>query len=476
MDTTNTTANPAVLQKLTEEVPKAVLTPDSPQYEQELPKFWNKDNASIRPSAILTPSTPQETGNILRILSETGTDFAIRSGGYMPVPGYNTSSSILISTVNLNKIEVLPGDLVQFGAGLQWGSVYDFLEPRGLVVPGGRSRPVGVSGFLLHGGVSHFYGEVGWACESVTEFEVVLADGRVVTANEKESADLYWALKGGGKNFGVVTAFTMKTCALPKMWGGPRLALGNEGTVGRVFKTMHEGLEEGRDEKAHVEVISFYNPHACPSGDPLFALCLAYAGETERPEALRGFWEIDSVADMTRVTTQRGLADDEKEFVGYDKRGLFRAFSYRGGPELTAELYKEFYALVKESDVFKDDPTTIAAMLWLPATRKLAEGNSAISIGEQAQPYLSVNIVLRWDKPEVSQDMHSFADQVIQRLSKKVKDAGAHLQFTYANIAGVGDMTFAGLPEKTKKRLSEVAEKYDPQGVFQKQVPGFKLE
>lgn len=240
----------------------------------------------------------------------------------MPVPGYNTSPSVLLSTSDLTGIELGANNTVRFGAGLQWGSVYDFLEPHGLVVPGGRARPVGVAGFLLHGGVSHFYAELGWACESVVEFEVALADGSVVVASAAQNEDLYWALQGGGKNFGVVTAFTMRTREMPKLWGGVRIALGSEEVARRVFESMHglHGRGGVENEKAHAEVISFYNPHACANGDPMFALALAYAGEVERPEVLKGFLEVEAVADMTRVTTQRDLADDEKNFIGYDKR------------------------------------------------------------------------------------------------------------------------------------------------------------
>lgn len=344
---------------------------------------------------------------ILKVLSETVTPFAIRCGGYMPVPGYNTSPSILVSTTNLTNITLLPSpskNLVKFGAGNNWGAIYDFLEPHGLVVPGGRSRPVGVSGFLLHGGVSHFYAEVGWACEAVVEFEVALASGDIVVANEKQNPELYWALKGGGKNFGVVTAFTMRTREMPKMWGGARVALGTTPNATRVFEAMHEGIQGDVDEKAHVEIISFFIPQMCQSGDPMFALCLAYAGEVERPEALKGFLDVEAVMDGTRVTTQKELADDDKQNNGYDKRyarvtfleeraltgitrGLFRAFSYRGNPQLTLNIYTEYYSLAKESGMFEEDPGAMAALLWLPAGRKLSSGTSVISLGEEAEPY-----------------------------------------------------------------------------------------
>lgn len=72
--------------------------------------------------------------------------------------------------------------------------------------------------------------------------------------------------------------------------------------------------------------------------------------------------------------------------------------------------------------------------------------------------------------------MHAIADSITETLKNKLRDAGAFVPFTYANVAGADDMTFAGLPEQTRQKLRDVAAKYDPEGVFQKQVTGFSLE
>jgi hypothetical protein len=172
---------------------------------------------------------------------------------------------------------------------------------------------------------------------------------------------------------------------------------------------------------------------------------------------------------------------------------LFRAFSYRGDPQLSLDIYTAYYALAKESGMFDADPGAMAALLWLPAGRKLSSGTSVMSLGEEAEPYLcksslqpqlhahhltsttACNICVRWEKPEASKKMHAIADGIAETLKRKLRDAGAFVPYTYGNIAGVQDMTFEGHPEKTKKRLRGVADKYDPEGVFQKQVPGFTL-
>ena len=98
--------------------------------------------------------------------------------------------------------------------------MYKALEPFGLAVPGGRLGPVGVPGLLLAGGVSYYGNQVGWSANSVVNYEIVLASGEVVNANAEVNPDLFWALKGGSSNFGIVTRFDIQTVPSRKVWAG----------------------------------------------------------------------------------------------------------------------------------------------------------------------------------------------------------------------------------------------------------------
>lgn len=101
--------------------------------------------------------------------------------------------------------------------------VYDELEKHQCVVGGGRVGSVGVGGYLLGGGLSYYAGRHGFACDNVVAYEVVLADGSIITASANEHEDLFRALKGGGNNFGIVSRFTMGTLPISPVWGGVSL-------------------------------------------------------------------------------------------------------------------------------------------------------------------------------------------------------------------------------------------------------------
>lgn len=100
---------------------------------------------------------------------------------------------------------------LEVGPSHDWGSVYTGLDKHQLAVAGGRLAPVGVPGLLLAGGVNFHGNQRGWSADNVLQYEVVLASGEIVTASADENAGLFWALKGGSSNFGIVTKFKLRT-------------------------------------------------------------------------------------------------------------------------------------------------------------------------------------------------------------------------------------------------------------------------
>ena len=130
-------------------------------------------------------------------------------------------------------------DTVRFGPGGRWADVYAALAPYDRVVAGGREGQVGVAGLILGGGKSFLTPRRGFACDNVLEFEVVLADGRIVKANKNEHADLFRALKGGGaNNFGVVTGFKMAMVESKRIWGG--ITVYSKDHLGAAIEATHD--------------------------------------------------------------------------------------------------------------------------------------------------------------------------------------------------------------------------------------------
>ncbi len=141
--------------------------------------------------------------------AQTGPTLAVRGGGH-GFAGFGTNDGgVVIDLSRLAAVEVVDSDrgLVRIGGGATWGQVAAALAPHGLAISSGDSKGVGVGGLTLSGGIGWKVRKYGLALDQLTAAEVVTAGGEVVTASAREHPELFWALRGGGGNFGIATAF-----------------------------------------------------------------------------------------------------------------------------------------------------------------------------------------------------------------------------------------------------------------------------
>lgn len=140
----------------------------------------------------------------------------------MPVPGAaSTDDGVFISLSKFTTRNLVKNNSVaQIGPGQIWDDVYGWIAPQGLAVAGGRFGEVGVGGLLLGGGINYFGNSHGWAMNSIVGFQVVLGDSSVVEVSASSYSDLFWALKGGNNNFGIVTRFDLKTIQITSAYEG----------------------------------------------------------------------------------------------------------------------------------------------------------------------------------------------------------------------------------------------------------------
>ncbi len=167
--------------------------------------------AAVRPAGIAVCATPRDAATCVTWAKETGTPFAVRSGGHS-YAGFSTSPGLVINVRSLQGAQVNPAEgTVTVAAGVNNADFADAVDPYGVYVPGGRCPTVGLSGLTLGGGWGFSCRHLGMTCDSLVSTDIALASGEIVTASETDNADLFWALRGAaGGNFGVNTSFTYR--------------------------------------------------------------------------------------------------------------------------------------------------------------------------------------------------------------------------------------------------------------------------
>lgn len=209
-----------------------VLRPSDPGYALRQDSYFSSTATELRPTYIVRPHCASEVSQIIQIIVSGGHVFALRSGGHGTSLGAsNIDGGITLDMGLLDGTRIVENSqsadggegyaaLVDIGPAARWRDVYAALDKHGLMVAGGREGSVGVGGLILGGGISFLSGTRGFACDNVAAFEVVLADGRIVQASKATNANLFWALKGGGNNFGIVTNIRMQAVTSRPVWGG----------------------------------------------------------------------------------------------------------------------------------------------------------------------------------------------------------------------------------------------------------------
>ena len=224
------------IDQLREQVHGAVIAPDDEGYEQARRVY----NAMIdrRPRVVVQCADADDVVAAVNFGRENELAVAIRGGGHS-VPGFGTGDdAVVIDLSPMRAVQVDPAKrTARAQGGATWGDFNDATHVHGLATTGGIISTTGVGGLTLGGGIGYLTRGFGLSCDNLLSAEVVTADGRRLVASETENADLFWALRGGGGNFGVVTSLEFQLHPVKDIYGGPMFfELKDAATVLRFYR------------------------------------------------------------------------------------------------------------------------------------------------------------------------------------------------------------------------------------------------
>ena len=444
------------LKELEAEVRGDVLAPDDDGYD-EARTIWNA-MIDRRPTVIVRCAGVADVIRGIEAAREFDLPLAVKGGGHNVAGNAVCEDGLMIDLSRMDSVRVDPTDrTVRVGPGATMADLDHETQAFGLATPGGFNSETGVAGLTLGGGFGYLSRKYGMTIDNLRSVDLVTADGELVSASEDENPDLFWGVRGGGGNFGVVTSFEFDCHEVgPEILAG--LVIHQAEDAPDVVRHWQDFVADVPDELV-VWVVALSAPpfpfiDDAYHGTPVVAVLAVYVGEIEQGEKLveplRTFG--DPIADIVQP---RQYAQWQQFFDGAyaaGARNYWKSLNFTEFDDETIDTCLE-YALARPT------PETKFAMVHLGGE------TSRVPTDATAYPHRDaeflVNVVARWNEPERDDACIDWARASYDALTEHSTDG------TYVNFISedTGEERFAY--RENYDRLVELKSEYDPENVFQ---------
>ena len=434
-----------------------LIAPGDPPYDEARAVF----NAAIdrHPTLIARCADPDDVVRAVKFARSEGLALSVRGTGHNVAGFAVCDGGLVIDLSSMKRVEVDSSErTVRAEGGCTWGEVNDALQPHGLAATGGFVSITGVSGLTLGGGLGWLVRKHGLALDNLLSAQIVLADGGLVTAGPRENSDLFWAIRGGGGNFGVVTSFEFRVHPVGTVLAG--IVLHPAAGAATAIRRWRD-LEVGAPDESTQGALLFHFPDD-PSGPPplrgaaLVGLGGVYAGPVSEGERvlrpLREFGPplVDTFAEMPYNAAQR-MADFlwPPGLHSYWKSAYLKALS-----DDAIDVLVDFFGRV---------PSTRTVIVLEhngdSAWDRVPEGDTAF--GHRAWPYNFV-VTSAWSNPKDTEQNVAWTRGLFTAMRPFVAPGA------YVNYLG-GDEGKEGIEAAYGAKLARLAvikAKYDPMNLF----------
>lgn len=450
---TSHTRNNVALKELRNGFTGEIITSDDPTYDEARKIF----NAMIdrRPSIIAQCAGVEDVVRSIRVARHHSLEISVRGGGHGVAGKALTEGGLVIDLRQMHAVSVNPVDrTVTVGGGATMSHLDRGTEPYGLATTGGRASTTGIGGYILGGGSGWLDRKFGLACDNLLSVELVTASGEVIRASDTEHPELFWALHGGGGNFGVATSFTLRlyellsVTAMLLMWS-PEAGVD-------VLRTYRDFMESAPDDIGGGALFltapaEDFVPESLV-GRLAFVVLITYAGSLNKAHQVAApllelGHEGEFILEMPYADLQCML-DDPPGYRNYCSVEYLDAF-----PD---EAIEQFCAHAKNMVV-----PSASQHILLPQGGALGRGRSDYPLPWRQAPWLIHPYGLYQDSAD-DERVRLWTHDV--RAGLKPWESGA----VYLNFIGDEgqDRVVAGLGQESYARLTKVKAQYDSENVF----------
>src|SRR6516165_5298408 len=379
------TLRPGALAAFRDRLHGRLVCPDDSSYDAAR-RVWN-GRVDRRPAIIALCSDTMDVVAAVHFAHEHELVAAVRGGGHSVAGTAVCDGGLVIDLSLMKSVEIDPvGRTARAQAGVRWSELDRATQAFSLAVPGGTDSEVGIAGLTLGGGNGWLMDLYGATCDNLLAAEVVMADGRIVCASSTDNPDLFWALRGGGGNFGIVTSFRYRLHPV-----GPTVI---GGAVLYAYEDALKVLRHFRDFASSApDTLTVYACLICDGDRPVVAIAACYVGSADRAEAtvasLRKWGTIvtDQLRPMSYVELQ-SLFDGARPA---GRRCAMRSNFMAGLPGAAIEILVEG---------FRTAPSPLSAVIVEHCHGAIARvAPDATAFGLRSNPY-HLEILGFWDQAE----------------------------------------------------------------------------
>jgi FAD/FMN-containing dehydrogenase len=449
----------ATLVELERGITGAVIRPGDDEYE-EARRVWN---ASIdrRPALIVRAMSVDDVVKAVRFGASEGLPIAVRGGSHS-VAGFSTcDDGLVIDLGAMTDVTVDPGARrARAGGGTTWATFDAATQTHGLATTGGLVSSTGLGGFSLGGGIGHLVRAYGLTCDNLVSAELVTADGTLIRASADSEPELFWALRGGGGNFGVVTSLELAVHPVgPEVLGGIVFYAGDDAVD--VVAGWREAVADAPDELSTLVNLTTAPPAPFLPEEWHFkkvaAIAACWVGDRAEGEAvvapLRGLGRV--VTDLLGPIPYTGLQQLLDPLWERGAANYFTSAFIDRLPDEAVETYADFHR--------RSPDLPVQAELHIHhlggAMARVPE--DATAFAHRTSPYI-LNCIAR--TPEIP-DLPRQAAWAIgaREAMAPYGDDGMYVNFTGE---GNADIVRRSYPAETYRRLQAVKDRFDPGNVF----------
>jgi hypothetical protein len=342
-------------------------------------------------AAVVLVACADDVSATMKAIREHKIPFNVRGGGHSTSGAASIEDGIVIDLSKMRKVTVdSEAKTIKVEGGALWEDVDVGAAQHGLATVGGTVNHTGVGGLTLGGGYGYLSGKHGLTIDVLQSVEIVLASGTQTTASEKENSDLFWAIRGAGANFGVVTSFTFQAfLQKDPIFAGPLIFLPDKLPQVVAFANKFHETNDGNQAM----LWGFSAPP--PANAPVVMTQLFFNGpEQEGREFFKDLFDIEHVANMTAMIPYEKVNSLLNHAAGFDGRKQFGggAFKLPLDPAFVTQLHADFTAFVGSHERMGE---SMLLFECVPYGKIIEVNNEAMAFSNRGD-YYNVATVFKW--------------------------------------------------------------------------------